>query len=100
MWQLVMATLGELAHRALARLARVGDDGTNPRRFEEDALANAIARHLDVARLETRHHLGHDRETGDDDVGAIWIQPLDGASFGRLHGVQRLEQMLHVATGD
>ena len=92
-----MAALGELAHRSLSRLTRIGDDGPHPRRLEQNPFTDAVAGDLHFTRLEPRHHLGDDRQPGDNDVGAIGVESLDTATLRGTHRVQHLEQVFDVA---
>ena len=93
---LVVAALGEVAHRALARRARVGDDRRDTRELEQQPLADAVARHVQLARLDARQHLRGDGKPGDDDVGALGIEAGHGATLLGRHRGERVEDVLDV----
>jgi hypothetical protein len=71
---LVMAPFGELANRAVAGLARIGDCGCDARRLEQQALADSVTRDEQIARVDASRYLGGDSEPRDDDVGALRVQ--------------------------
>ena len=76
--RLVVAALGELAHRSLARLTGIGDGRHHTRRFQEQPFADAERRRGHLGRFDAGHHLRHHAQSGNDDVGAPRVEAGNG----------------------
>jgi len=94
------ARFGETLDRTLARVAGAGGMLLHARGLEQQSLANPVCGDDDTRRVESREHFGNHRETGDDDVGASGVEPLNGESLGERHVLQRIEDVLELDTRD
>ena len=74
--------------------------GRDARRLEQQPFANTVARHENLARLHAAHHLGRDRDAGDDDVGALGVEAGQGAPLVGRHRGERVENVLEVGARD